>query len=60
MCFDNISNKFQSPTDDPMTLMNKNKNADLNVIVVWSVENEKCKYYIDVKKMLISVSFYEL
>lgn len=42
-----------------MKLMNT-KNLFPNIIVIWSKENEACKYYIDVKKMLISVSTFEV
>lgn len=46
---------LQNQNDDPMKLINK-KNQCSSIIVVWSKESDTRKYYIDVKKSLISVS----
>lgn len=46
----------QDLTDDPMKLMD-GKNLSPKIIIVWSKESGERKYYIDVKKSLISVSF---
>lgn len=54
-----ISSFSQDPKKDPMTLVNKSNDSPY-IIAVLSADKKKFKCYIDVNKLLVSVSFHRI